>query len=254
MWFWVAVLLGIVQGITEFLPISSSGHLVLCEKLFGIEFDATFLNVLLHVSTLFAVCWYYRKKILYLITHPFCKMNLMLVVATLPAVIFVLLASIWFDLDNTNFIFLGVGFLLTAFFLLCAEFATRKNKNPKPLGWGGAIIMGIAQAMAVFPGLSRSGTTFAFGTVSGIEKNVALDFSFLMSIPIILASLIYEIFFTDKQLSFANTDWISVVIACVCAFIFAILGLKLMNKLVKKIQFWWFIPYLVILGIILLVL
>lgn len=254
MWFLLVILLGIVQGITEFLPVSSSGHLVLLELLFGTNFNFALLNVFLHLSTLFAVCFYYRKKLKQLILNPFCKTNLYLILATIPAVLFVVLTRSFFDFESSNYTFLGIGFLLTACLLFLAEICAKKNKQPNAIGWKTALLMGIGQAFAVFPGLSRSGTTFSVGVASGAEKNEVLDFSFLMSIPIILASLVYELLFSGAELQFNMSEIWGIVLSCVFAFVFAILGLKLMNKLVLKIKFIWFVPYLTVLGIILLVL
>ena len=115
--FWIPVLLGIIQGITEFLPISSSGHLVICEHFFGLQGDFLFLNILLHVATLLAVIIYYRKTLKYLITHPFCQMNKFLIIATIPAVLFVLLFNSFVDTVLSSIVMVGVGFLVTAVFL-----------------------------------------------------------------------------------------------------------------------------------------
>lgn len=248
--FWIPVLLGLVQGITEFLPISSSGHLVLLEHFCGLEGDFLFLNVLLHIATLFAVIIYYRKTLLYLITHPFCKMNKYLVVATIPAVVFVLLFNNFVDTILASTTFVGIGFLLTAVFLTVAVVMVKHNKNPQPLKYSNVIVMGISQAFAVFPGLSRSGTTLAFGLTAGVERQTALDFSFLMSIPIILASLIYQLIFADYSTIFNNLNIVGTVIAFVSAFFSALLGLIVMKKVVKNINLIYFVPYLIIIGII----
>lgn len=254
MWILFAILLGLVQGITEFLPISSSGHLVLLELLFGTEFNFALLNVLLHFATLFAVCFFYRKTLKHLVLHPFCKTNFLLLLATVPAVLFVVLTKSCFNFNDSNFLFLGVGFLLTAVLLFVAEVCVKKEKSPKPLGVLSALVMGVGQAFAVFPGLSRSGTTFSVGVIYGNEKNETLQFSFLMSIPIILASVVYEIFFAGNTFYFDSTEIFGMILSCVTAFIFAILGLKIMNKLVQKIKFICFVPYLVILGVTLILL
>ena len=109
--------------------------------------------------------------------------------------------------------------------------------------------MGIAQAFAIFPGLSRSGTTLSFGLVSGLEKKKALDFSFLMSVPIILGSLIYEL--VTKNISFSSftaTDILPIALSFVAAVIFAIISIKFMNRIIEKMKLWYFVPYLLIIG------
>ncbi len=248
--FWVPILLGLVQGITEFLPISSSGHLVLLEKLFGLNGSFLFLNVLLHVATLLAVIIYYRKTIKYLIMHPFCQMNKYLVVATIPAVIFVLLFN-----DFVNNVFgstamVGVGFLLTALFLTIAVFIAKRNTAPSQLNYKNVLVMGVSQAFAIFPGLSRSGTTLAFGLTAGVERQTALDFSFLMSIPIILASLVYELIFADYSTLFVDINITGTIIAFITAFVSALGGLIIMKKLVARANLLYFVPYLILIGIL----
>ncbi|MBR4270548.1 MAG: undecaprenyl-diphosphate phosphatase [Clostridia bacterium] len=241
----IAIILGLIQGITEFLPISSSGHLVLVEKLFGIECDFTLLNVILHLATLFAVILYYRKVILYLICHPFCKMNKFLLIATLPAVIFVLLFHSFIDNYLSSSIFLGIGFILSAIFIYLGVSIPR-NTSPQSLKYSNVLIMGISQAFAIFPGLSRSGTTLCFGLLAGVERQSALDFSFLMSIPIILASLIYEVFSSPVD----SIEPVSAIISFVTAFITAFLTIKLMKKIIKNKALLYFVPYLILLGIL----
>lgn len=252
--FFVLIILGVVQGITEFLPISSSGHLVLLEKIFGLNCDFVFLNVLLHCATLLAVIIYYRKTIIYLIMHPTCRMNKFLIIATIPAVIFVLLFNSFVNNVLSNYIFVGIGFLLSALFLLIAVIMAKKNTHPSPLNYKNVIVMGVSQALAIFPGLSRSGTTLSFGLVAGVERQTALDFSFLMSIPIILASLVYQLIFSDFSTDFVDINIAGIIVSTVTAFLSALLGLIIMKKLVKNINLVYFIPYLIIIGVLTIIL
>ena len=251
--FWIAILLGIVQGITEFLPISSSGHLLILEYIFGVQVDSLLLNVLLHVATLLAVIWFYRKTVWYMIKNPLCRMSKYLLVATLPAVIFVVLFGVLLGDFLSSSEFVGIGFIITAIFLGLAQFIVTRNKKPTPLNWKGVLAMGFSQALALFPGISRSGTTFAFGVTAGMERNTALDFSFLMSIPIIIASLVYELAFSHSAIATTSTHIMSLIVSFVFAFITALLGLKIMQKLVKKISFWWFVPYLIVMGVVIII-
>lgn len=249
--FFVAIFLGLVQGITEFLPISSSGHLVLFEHIFGVEMDYTLLNVILHFATLLAVCWFYRKKLLFIIKNPFSKTTLHLTIATIPAVVFVLLCNGFIEKKLSSVLFVGIGFLTTAILLFLGELFYKKTTNFTCVNNKNSLLMGIAQALAIFPGLSRSGTTLSFGLASGIKKDEALDFSFLMSVPIILGSLCYEIF--AKNLNFANyapTEILFIILSFLVAFFAAILGIKFMQKIVNKMKLIYFIPYLVVVGII----
>ena len=231
--FWIAIVLGLVQGFTEFLPVSSSGHLVLLEKFFDVTLDYTFLNVVLHFATLLAVCWFYRIRLWNLVKHPLSKQMQYLVIATIPAVIFVLLCNNFVESNLSSLTFVGIGFLLTAVLLIVAE---------------------IVKALAIFPGLSRSGTTLAFGLMSGVNKEEALDFSFLMSIPIILGSLVYEIISKNAfATSLTSADVLPIILGFAIAFFTALLSIKLMQNVMKKSKLFWFVPYLVVLGVLTLI-
>ena len=243
----IAIILGFVQGITEFFPVSSSGHLVLIEKIFSLDCDLTLLNVILHFASLLAVIIYYRKTLLYLICHPLCKMNKYLVVATLPAVIFVLLFHTLVSTYLNSKLTLALGFFLSSIFLVVGIIFSKKL-TPTALNYKNVLVMGVAQSLAIFPGLSRSGTTLSFALMCGVERNTALDFSFLMSIPIILASLIFELF--SPSVSFAGFDVVSLLLAFVVAFFTALICIHLIKKLTKRNNLIYFVPYLILLSII----
>ncbi len=247
----IMILLGIVQGICEFLPISSSGHLVLLEKIFDINCNTTFLNVLLHCATLIAVIFYYRKTLWQLLKNPFSKTNFYLLISTLPAIIMVLLFKSIFDHLNTSNIALAVGFFVSAIMILLSTVFSQKNTNA--LDAKSALLIGIAQGFALMPGLSRSGTTLAGALLCGIDKKSALDYSFLMSIPIIFASIVYEIIFNDFSTAFANIDILGLILSSIFALISAIIGLYIMHKFIKKWNMIYFIPYLILLSILTLI-
>lgn len=185
-----AVVIGILQGLTEFLPVSSSGHLVLAQRFFGLE-PSLFLTVVLHMGSLIAVVAYYFRDIVALARRPFSKPVLLLVLATVPAVI----AALFLD-DVIEALFGGgmlwLGFLLTSG-VLCAGEVFRARCAARPdVTARDAGIMGVAQALAIFPGLSRSGTTLMAGQFAGLSREAAARFSFLMSIPVILGSFVLE--------------------------------------------------------------
>jgi len=248
-----AIVLGIVQGTTEFLPVSSSGHLVLLEKVWNINDGVLFFNVLLHVATLLAVVLFYRKKIWELIKNPFCKTNLYLVLATLPTIIIVVLFNSFFESTFSGGL-LVLGFLLTAVFLLITEkisrYYERTSYSYSRVDAKKSILLGVMQGLAVMPGLSRSGTTVCASIVMGIDKKDAIDFSFLMSIPIIIASLVYELMGANFSTLFVDIDIMAMALGSIFAFIFAILGIKVMLKVVEKVQYYWFAIYLVGLSVV----
>lgn len=243
----IFIFLGIIQGLTEFLPISSSGHLVLFENIFKVEGDLIFLNVVLHLGTLFAVCLYYRKTLWGYIKNPFQKEVGYLIVATIPAIIIVLLLR---SVVESSFggAYLGIGFLLSALMLtITSIIAKNKERIAKPFNMKTAVVMGVFQAFAVFPGISRSGSTICGGIIFGADKEKSANFSFLMSIPIILASLVFECFKLSQESFSAGVA--PMLMGFVFAFVFGILAINLMLKLVKKANFWWFVAYLTVLGI-----
>lgn len=243
-----AIILGILQGLTEFLPVSSSGHLVLFSKIFGIESDFIFFSVVLHVATLFAVLIYYRKQVFQIVKKPFSTLTLKLVVATVPAIIIALLFS-----DFLESIFDGsllpFCFVFTGILLIVAQMFSMSEKKHKKLDFKGAVFMGFMQTVALVPGISRSGSTISGGLIGGYEKKESADFSFLMSIPIILASLTYEIIKLIKN----NTTPIFIVetiVGSIFAFLTGLLSIYLMLKAVKKLKLHYFSIYLFIIAIV----
>ena len=239
------ILIGIIQGLTEFLPISSSGHIVLFGSLFELD-NLMLLSIVAHVGTLFAVIYCYRTKLKELISKPFCKTNINLLVATIPTIILVLVFNSFIE-ENFSTSTLVWGFLISAVLLLVADF---KKNSDKELTKKSALYMGISQGLAILPGFSRSGTTLACGLLAGVEKQQALDFSFLMSIPIIIASAIYESFklFTAQ----ITVNWLGIFIVMVTSFVFGVISIKLMLKIVNKNKLIYFSFYLVGLSLIML--
>ena len=240
------ILIGIIQGLTEFLPISSSGHIVLFGSLFELD-NLLLLSVVAHIGTLFAVLYCYRKRIFELIKHPINKTNLHLIIATVPTIIMVLLFNTFLE-ENFSARTLVWGFLASAVLLLIADLIKHGNK---PITKKSALYMGIGQGLALLPGISRSGTTLVVGLFSKVDKQEALDFSFLMSIPVIVASGIYETF---KLFSCQITvNWLGIFIVMITSFIFGIISIKLMLKIVKTNNLYFFSIYLIILSLIVLI-
>ena len=249
----IIIILGIVQGLTEFLPVSSSGHLVLLENIFNIENSSLFINVVLHFATLLAVVIYYRKQIWQLIKHPIQPLALYLIISTIITCSIVLLFADFFE-STFSGVLLAWGFFLSALFLFATEYISRRYEEQKynysKVNIKHSIFLGIFQGLAILPGVSRSGTTLCAGIVMGINKKDALDYSFLMSIPIIIASLVYELIKADYSVILDEVNVFNLILGGVVAFVFAILGIKVMLKVVEKIQYKWFALYLLILGII----
>lgn len=246
---WIAIILGIVQGLTEFLPVSSSGHLVLFQKIFGVEVDCLFFDIVVHLGTLLAVIVVYHKSIWDMIKHPFSEKAQKLVIATLPTVV---IAIVFKDIFKSSFDgnFLFVGFLVTAAIMFIASYSCKNNYQYKSLTYGGAAIMGVFQGIAIFPGVSRSGSTITSALVQGVRRSESSEFSFLMSIPAILGSLVFELF--DVGSASLNVSFAALVAGFVFSAVSGYIAIKFMLKVIKKAKFFWFGIYLLILSSVLI--
>ncbi len=255
---WIALILGIVQGLTEFLPVSSSGHLTLLNKIFGINGDTLLLTILLHIATLFAVFFVLRKEIFELIKKPFSIEAKNLYIATIPTVLIVILTKNFLEDSFASAKLLPYCFLITAILLTVTNIIDEKNKKKNyyypEKGFRknvfSSITMGIAQGLAVLPGISRSGATICAGLIAGENREKTAKFSFLMSIPIIIASMIYELWKGDFGIVNGQGMLRFVVISFISAFVVGILAIKLMLKVVQKAKYYWFSFYLVIIAIV----
>ena len=208
-----AIILGLVQGIAEFLPISSSGHLKLFEKLLGlpnVETDYIFFDVLLHFGTLVAVLIVYHRVIGRLLREAFTmlhiraarpgeepdgpmrRMIVLLLVSLLPLFVILPIKSRLERLGG-NFLFVGLMLMITGLALYLCDHFPKGKKTEKEMTIWDALIVGVAQAFAVMPGLSRSGMTISAGSARGLDRSYAVQFSFLMSIPTILAAVLLEL-------------------------------------------------------------
>ncbi len=247
-----AIILGIVQGVTEFLPVSSSGHLVLLQRIFGIDGNVLFFDTMVHVGTLAAVfvaLWPSVRDILRRIIQ---KKTGMLIVATVPAVVFVLLFNKYID-EAFEGKFLGVGFLLTTLVLIVGEIAARlvRRKKKEPT-YPAAIVMGVMQAFAIMPGLSRSGSTIAGGQIMGLKRKDAANFAFLMSIPVILGSIVYQGYDIVSEGAFDTSLILPSIVGMVFAAASGYFAVRFMLGLVKRHRLYGFAIYTAVLGVFVL--
>lgn len=238
--------LGLIQGLTEFLPVSSSGHLVLFSKIFHVE-ESLFLSILLHVATLLSIVVVFYKDIWQMIRHPLSKQTIYLVAATIPTCLIVLVLM---PLVKASFMggMLSVCFVITATILLFSGMLAPK-KNEK-LNLKTAIFMGIAQGFAVFPGISRSGSTISAGLLCGKDKQEVAKFSFLMSIPVILLSLVMEVYEICTTGQTILVGFLPVALSFLTAFLVGIFAIKVMIKLTSKYSLKYFSFYLVVISIV----
>ena len=244
---WIAILLGIVQGLTEFLPVSSSGHLVLFEKIFGINSQNFLLfDIVLHLGTLVAVIVVYRKTIWEMLKNPLGEDCQKLLFATLPTVIIALLFKDFFK-QSFGGSLLWLGFLITAIFMFFTSYVCKNNYQYRPLTHKNAIVMGVFQGFAILPGISRSGSTISSALVQGVRRDQSSKFSFLMSIPAILGGLVFELF--DPAIATQQVEFLPLLFGFVASAVFGYFAIKLMLKVIKKAKFAWFGVYLVLLSI-----
>ncbi len=247
-----SIALGIVQGLTEFLPVSSSGHLVLLQKIFGttalegaVDSWILFFDTMLHMGTLLAVVIALWKDILGLFKKPFSTL-LYLILATIPAVVFTLLFN---DFIESAFggQFLGFAFLITALFLTVSELIAKRVGNRRELKSGSALVMGVMQAIAILPGVSRSGSTIAGGLACGVERQKVARFAFLMSIPAIIGAALFQGYDVVKSGSI-TIQWAPLIAGTVCAAITGYIAIKFMLALISKKRLWGFAIYVALLG------
>lgn len=250
-------ILGVIQGLGEFLPISSSGHLILVRSLMGISSeDPAFriFDILLHVGTLLPVLVIFWRDWIDMICHPIRnKTLLMLFLASLPTLGFYLL----FDMDGfENGWFLGPSFLITSVFLLITELVSTHRSKPgrQKAGVIHALCMGVMQGCGLLPGVSRSGSTITGGVLAGLDRKAAASFSFMMSAPAIGASLLVEGKHALEEGLFSHLSLVPTVVGVLCAAIVGFLAIRLMLDMISRVSLCWFALYTAILGLAVLLL
>ena len=254
-----AALLGILQGLGEFLPISSSGHLLLGRMVLGLTIDESpaykMLDILLHAGTLIPVLIVFWKDWWAILRNPFkSKTLLLLFIASLPTLVVKVVFDDFIDGCDTGW-FLGVSFLMTAVFLLVAEYVSSKkiHKTDKP-GFFHAILMGCMQGVALLPGVSRSGSTLAGGLLSGLDRKGAAKFSFMMSAPAIAAALLLEGKDAIENGWIKDLAVVPTIVGVIAAAVVGYLAIRFMLKLITKVSLNWFALYVAILGVLILAL
>jgi undecaprenyl-diphosphatase len=259
-----AVLLGVIQGLTEFLPVSSSGHLVLFQKIFGIEEPALLFDIMLHVGTLaavFAVLW---KDIWAILKKLYQPLTAYLIIATIPTVIIALALKDPIEELFKTAQFLGICFLITSALLAVAELLSRRAaagggdglKKTGEMNWLDALVIGIMQAIAIVPGVSRSGATLSGALSRRLDRDFAARFSFLLSIPAILGAAVLQLKDVVKGGEAAAGDGIGVaamIAGTLSAAVVGFFAVRLMLKIVREKSLWGFAIYTGILGILVLV-
>ena len=254
-----SLILGIIQGLTEFLPVSSSGHLEIFKEIFSSDYqpkESLLITITLHAATAMSTLFYFRKDIGFIFKEllRFEKSEslyfaLKIILSMIPAVI----VGLFFEdfiasLFDKNLLLVGFMLLITAFLLFQAD---RIGKNNKPLNYRSALLIGVIQAIAILPGISRSGATIALAVLLGIDRERAARFSFLMVIPLIFGSMAKSLLEIDSVTQ--SPDYLSLLVGFIAAFITGIFACKWMIALVKKSQLKYFSFYCIVVGVIAIV-
>lgn len=255
--------LGLLQGFAEFLPISSSGHLAVAKRLFGLGDVPILFDVILHVATLAAVLIVFRRRLLTLLLSlgrwisrragPEDSENLRCVLAILVGTFFTGIIGIGIEKlhPEESLKVISAGFIATAVILVVAErFGVRvaaKGRIRSP-GLREGVIVGIAQGIGVLPGVSRSGITISASLAAGVDREKAGEFSFLLSVPAVLGAFVLE--FKDAGALMAQVSLLPLVVGFALAFLSGLLAIRLLLGLVRSAKLSWFAAYLAPLGIL----
>jgi len=264
-----AIILGIVQGLTEFLPVSSSAHLVFMTDILHLPQNVAF-DTILHLGTLIAVVGYFWKDVVKIITsfissvldifrgkfkeglneEPFKKLSWFIIIGTIPAGLVGILFQKQFEALFNSIFYVGIFLIITGFLLWAAERVKPGHKDVKDLTLSNALVIGVFQAIAIAPGISRSGATISAGLFSGLNRELAARFSFLLSIPAILGAALVQM----KDISNFDASTAVLIAGFLASMIFGYLAIKLLLKIIKERTLMIFAYYCWIVGIISIIL
>ena len=269
-----AIILGLVQGIAEFLPISSSGHLAILQNLFNmsdIEGGHMLFDVLLHFGTLVAICFMYWTDIKSMFTqtvdlftgrspapagqrrqYPAARMFMLIIAATLPLVLILPVHKYIEALSNST-IYVGIALILTGCMLFVSDRMAKGTKTEKNMLFKDALIIGLCQCAATLPGLSRSGTTITAGIATGQDRSYAVKFSLLMSIPAVLGATVLEL--VDAIKAGVDASLIpAYLFGMIAAMVSGVLSIGLLRMIAKKTRFGGFAYYCWVVGVLTIIL
>ncbi len=269
-----AIVLGAVQGVTEFLPISSDGHLLIAQNLFdwlsGTRSSGKqnlFFDVILHLGTTVAILVYYRRSIAVGLRglmgseevpegyhrRDVVRVGILAAIATTPLIPLALFLKDWIEKAFEGITMAGIGFLITASVLILTAWLSRREgtKGPDRTTWRDALLIGIAQMAAPLPGVSRSGLTIAAGLARGLSRTWAVGFSLLIAVPAILGATVKEI--KDIDMTTLSADYVAQAVAgTVVAGLVGYAAISWLVRVVRAGRIWYFSVYLILLGLLVL--
>jgi len=251
------LILAIIQGIAEWLPISSSGHLAIAQKYFNISDDPAlfFFDIAVHIGTMSVVLITFRKDVKDILKAFFQrnfeseegKMGLFIIVGSIPTAIIGFLL-LYFDIIEAlfhNLFIIGFAFLVTGIFL----YASKHTKDEKELNYLDSLLIGIAQGVATIPGISRSGFTISTGLLRKLKRELVFKYSFLLSVPAVLGAMIATIIKEHAKLTMGNIDLGTTILGVIVSFIVGYIALQLLKKIFMKQKFHLFAFYCWIIGL-----
>lgn len=247
-----AIFLGIVQGLTEFLPVSSSGHLVIFQHIFGVEEGPLTFDVLVHLGTLVAVIIAFWDDVVAILRKPFSRMTYLIIIGCIPAALMGFYLEPLFTKAFESLLVVGIGLLITGFILKISDTVSRRTIVFKELEetttWN-ALFIGLLQGIAIIPGISRSGSTIAGGLLAGLDREWAARYSFLLSIPVILGAGLVHI----KRLVETGIESAMIlpyIIGPITACIFGYIAIRVVMTLVKDGRLVYFSYYCWTVGLL----
>lgn len=254
MGFWEALILGIIQGLTEFLPVSSSGHLEIGKVLLGdnsLPEESLLFTVVVHAATALSTIVVFRNDIFEILKGLFqfkwneeSQFSVKIIISMIPAAIIGVLFNDQIEaLFDKQILLVGAMLVLTGLLLFLAD---RAKRTEKAVGFGQAVIIGISQAIAILPGISRSGATISTSVLLGIDREKAARFSFLMVVPLILGKIAKDLL--DGNISSELTNFMPLAVGFAAAFISGLVACTWMISLVKKSQLRYFSFYCFVVG------
>ena len=262
--------MGVVQGLTEFLPISSSGHLVLFQSLLGFSKPQLMYDIILHLGTLLAVCIFFRFDLIEMIREtwnfsvaishgqeklrsidkrPYVMLTLWVITATIPTAVIGLafrspLEALFSDVDRVGVMMICTGLILAVTMFISTAYSRRRD-----VGLLTALVVGVAQGLAIIPGISRSGITIVCGMVCGMERELSARFSFLLSIPAIIGAVVLQLSFEGLS----RSDIIPLSLGFLSSAIIGFFALKILMGVVRKGRLFYFAPYCWALGLLIII-
>lgn len=258
-----AIVLGICQGISEFLPISSSGHLVLLQSLFGITDNNVLFTVMLHFGSLASIVIFFHKDIYNMlveffsmlaeiftgkgfnINNQYRKLNMLIIVGSIPTAILGVLFQDFFEGLYSSVISVAIALIITGCILIISEKMASGKKSIKRFKYIDAIIIGILQGFAITPGISRSGSTIVGGLLLGLNKELATKFSFFLALPCIFGATLLKV---GDAVSAQVTISGSMIIGTIVSTVVGLFAIKFLITLLKKGKLYYFSYYLWTLG------